>query len=186
MTKARIIILALVAALTIPLPAFSAEPAATDQDAKTEKKAQPGDDDETIEKLQNRVKTLEAKVATLEGLVSKLSKGRRFVGPKQVWESGSTRIELSPMGVSIKSPSGVLIDSGGGIDVKSRAGITVAGNGTLNLKGSTIRLNNGGQGVLRGPVKIRNTCIPNRATGAFHCADGIVEPGSQSRSVFVD
>lgn len=136
--------------------------------------------------LTKRVKTLEAQVAALQSLVAKLADGHRVMGAKHVLQSGSARIEVSPMGIVITSPGGVRIASGGEIDIDSRAGVSIGASRSLDLKGSSIKLNGGAHRVLRGQVRIRNTCIPDRSTGSFRCAEGIVDPNSYSRSVFTD
>lgn len=151
-----------------------------------EPEQRPESEPESVAVLTARVKALEAQVAALQGLVAKLAQGHRVVGAKHVLQSGSARIEVSPMGIVITSPGGVRIDSGGAIDIDSRAGMTVAASRSLDLKGSSIKLNGGTHRVLRGRVRIRNTCIPDRSTGSFRCAEGIVEPNSYSRSVFTD
>lgn len=172
------------AAAAAAMPAGDAEQGAGPPAAEPERRPEP--EPVSSAALAARVKALEAQVATLQGLVARLAEGHHVVGAKHVLQSGSARIEVSPMGILITSPGGVRIAGGGGVDIDSRAGMTVAASRGLDLKGSSIKLNGGAHRVLRGQVRIRNTCIPDRSTGSFRCAEGIVEPNSYSRSVFTD
>ncbi len=89
-----------------------------------DKRTLPVDGD--VKALSQKIAALEARLKVLEGVV-----------------------QLSGTNVKLVSAAGVTIQAGTNVLIQSAAGVTITGAGLVDIRGSTIQLNNGGRPLAR-------------------------------------